>query len=105
MWVVEAKLKPGFRHIYSRRMMYWDEDGYSAGVGENYDAANKLYRVVSVISFPFFVEEGGGFFGEGNLQLRSADGRLVGDGPVRQSWRRGCQGRSNPSPRASSRPK
>jgi hypothetical protein len=69
VWVVEAKLKPGFRHIYSRRMMYWDEDGFSAGVGENYDAANKLYRVVSVISFPYFVEEGGGFFGEGTLNV------------------------------------
>jgi hypothetical protein len=41
VWVVEAKLKSGFRHIYQRRMFYWDEDSYSAGVAENYDAAEK----------------------------------------------------------------
>lgn len=80
VWAVEAKLKPGFRHIYPRRMLYWDEDGYSAGVGENYDAANKLYRVISVISFPFFGEEGGGIFGEGtfNIDLQTGVWSVMG---------------------------
>lgn len=43
-WVVEATLKPEFRHIYPRRVMYFDEDGMSAGLGDDYDKAGKLYR-------------------------------------------------------------
>ena len=43
-WVVEAKLKPGNRHIYPRRVMYFDEDTWAVGVGDNYDSSGKLYR-------------------------------------------------------------
>jgi hypothetical protein len=50
VWVVEAKLKPGKRHVYSRRVFYFDEDSWIGGVAENYDPSGKLYRV-SVTSF------------------------------------------------------
>lgn len=57
VWVVEAKLKPGFRHIYPRRVFFWDEDCYGVGLAENYDASNKLFRVVTSLHIPFFTNE------------------------------------------------
>jgi hypothetical protein len=44
-WEVEATLKPGFRHILPRRMMYFDEDTPGAAWGDMYDASGKIYRV------------------------------------------------------------
>lgn len=69
VWAVEAKLKPGFRHVYPRRMLYWDEDGYALGMAENYDAANKLYRVTSIFGYPYYVEEDGGVIAESTIHL------------------------------------
>ena len=73
VWAVEGKIKPGYRHIYPRRVFYWDEDNYAAGLSENYDAANKLYRVVTALAFPFWASEGGGVSGDGtyNYDLQS----------------------------------
>ncbi|MCV2219134.1 DUF1329 domain-containing protein [Thauera sp. Sel9] len=45
VWVIEATLKPGKRHVYSKRVFYWDEDSYSAGASDQYDASGKLYRI------------------------------------------------------------
>lgn len=45
VWVVEATLKPGQRHIYARRTFYVDEDSWSAVATETYDARGQLYRV------------------------------------------------------------
>ncbi|HUI99876.1 MAG TPA: DUF1329 domain-containing protein [Usitatibacter sp.] len=44
VWVVEATLKPGKRHIYSRRVFYLDEDSWTALASDEYDARGKLYR-------------------------------------------------------------
>lgn len=43
VWVIELKLKPGARHIYSRKTLYADEDG-GGGVMDAYDQSGKLYR-------------------------------------------------------------
>ena len=45
VWVVEGKLKPGARHIYSRRTLYLDEDSWSAAVVDQYDSRGELWRV------------------------------------------------------------
>jgi hypothetical protein len=45
VWVVEAKLKPGKRHLYSRRVFYLDEDSWAALLSDQYDARGGLYRV------------------------------------------------------------
>ena len=58
VWVVQATLKPGFRHIYHKRMFFFDEDGYLGASGENYDAADKLYRVVQAEAMPLYNGEG-----------------------------------------------
>jgi hypothetical protein len=45
VWVVEATLKPGERHIYAKRVMYFDEDTYQIALADHYDARNTLWRV------------------------------------------------------------
>ncbi|OLF53434.1 DUF1329 domain-containing protein [Pseudomonas chlororaphis] len=45
VWVVEGKLKPGARHLYSRRTLYLDEDSWSAAATEQYDSRGELWRV------------------------------------------------------------
>ncbi|WP_182915747.1 DUF1329 domain-containing protein [Massilia cavernae] len=44
VWVVEATLKPGLRHVYSKRVIYLDEDWTGAGVADMYDGAGKIYK-------------------------------------------------------------
>jgi hypothetical protein len=45
VWVVEATLKEGARHIYSKRVFYIDEDSWSIAVTDKYDMAGKLWRI------------------------------------------------------------
>jgi len=44
VWVVEATLKPGKRHIYAKRVFFLDEDSWTALASDQYDATGKLYR-------------------------------------------------------------
>lgn len=45
VWVVEATLKPGMRHLYGKRVFYIDEDSWSVLVEDVYDGRGKLWRV------------------------------------------------------------
>jgi hypothetical protein len=45
VWVVEGVLKEGMRHVYSRRVLYVDEDSWQVAVAENYDLDGNLWRV------------------------------------------------------------
>lgn len=45
VWVVEATLKPGLRHIYSKRVLYLDEDSWETLLADNYDQRGQLWRV------------------------------------------------------------
>ncbi len=45
VWVVEATLKPGQRHIYHKRRFYIDEDSWNAAVIDQYDERGQLWRV------------------------------------------------------------
>jgi hypothetical protein len=44
VWVVEATLKPGKRHVYSKRVFYLDEDSWVALASDEYDGRGQLYR-------------------------------------------------------------
>lgn len=44
VWVVEARLKPGLRHINPRRTYYLDEDSYQILLVDHYDARGELWR-------------------------------------------------------------
>jgi hypothetical protein len=45
VWVIEADLKEGVRHLYAKRRYYVDEDTWTAMVGETYDGRGNLWRV------------------------------------------------------------
>lgn len=51
VWEVEATLRQGSRHNYSKRRFFMDEDVFS-GLAENYDASGQLYRVVQTTMTP-----------------------------------------------------
>lgn len=44
VWAVEATLRDGKRHVYSKRTFYLDEDSWAALASDNYDARGQLYR-------------------------------------------------------------
>ena len=45
VWVVEANLKEGTRHIYKKRVFYIDEDSWQVHVTDIYDNRDQMYRV------------------------------------------------------------
>jgi len=45
VWVVDATLKPGTSHIYSRRTLYVDEDSWQILAADQYDSRGQLWRV------------------------------------------------------------
>ncbi|HEU4778460.1 MAG TPA: DUF1329 domain-containing protein [Steroidobacteraceae bacterium] len=49
VWVVEATLKPGQRHVFPTARFYLDEDGVGVLVVERYDAQGKLAKVSHTI--------------------------------------------------------
>jgi hypothetical protein len=45
VWVVEATLKPGTNHVYSRRTVYVDEDSWQILAVDQYDGRGQLWRI------------------------------------------------------------
>lgn len=54
VWVVEATLKEGKRHIYAKRTFYLDEDSWYALASDQYDARGQLYRAGFMAFTPFY---------------------------------------------------
>lgn len=52
VWVVEATLKLGKRHVYHKRVFYLDEDTWTAVASDQYDARGQLYRIGFAYSTP-----------------------------------------------------
>jgi len=48
VWVLEATLKPNYRHKYAKRVLYIDEDTWQAVLEDNYDSRGQLWRVNQV---------------------------------------------------------
>ncbi|AQZ96475.1 DUF1329 domain-containing protein [Halopseudomonas phragmitis] len=44
VWVLEAKLKPTSRHLYSRRVLFIDEDTWHGVMADNYDTRGNLWK-------------------------------------------------------------
>lgn len=59
VWVLEATLKPGYRHNYARRQFYLDEDSWHAVWADNYDSRGQLWRA-STVNY-FWAPEVGGY--------------------------------------------
>ncbi len=45
VWVVEATLREGQRHIYARRTYFVDEDTWQISIGDLYDGRGEMWRV------------------------------------------------------------
>ena len=45
VWVVEANLKQGARHVYAKRRFYIEEDSWHITLVESYDGRGELWRV------------------------------------------------------------
>jgi hypothetical protein len=54
VWVLEATLKSGARHIYAKRVFYLDEDSWSLAHGDLYDGRGELWRVRDVHLMPYY---------------------------------------------------
>ena len=54
VWVVEATLKPGERHIYAKRVLYFDEDSWQIVLADHYDSRNTLWRVAEGFITPLY---------------------------------------------------
>jgi hypothetical protein len=58
VWVVEAKLRDGKRHIFSRRTFYLDEDSWVALLSDEYDGRGQLFRAGSALMAPMYDVKG-----------------------------------------------
>lgn len=45
VWVLEADLKAGSKHIYGKRVFYLDEDSWTVVMEDSYDTRKELWRV------------------------------------------------------------
>src|SRR5260370_21815233 len=61
VWVIEATLKHGERHAYSKRTFYVDEDSWAIVEADAYDPEGKLWKVGFDYTFNFY-DGGGGVF-------------------------------------------
>lgn len=50
VWIVEANLREGKRHLYGKRRFYIDEDSWNIVMTENYDGRGELWKVVLINS-------------------------------------------------------
>lgn len=51
VWVVEATLAPGKRHVVPKKRFYVDEDSWSVLLVDGYDAEGKLWRAQHAVPF------------------------------------------------------
>jgi len=54
VWVVDARLKDGTRHINTRRTFYMDEDSYQIALIDHYDQRGELWRVSEAHSINYY---------------------------------------------------
>ena len=54
VWVIEATVKSGVRHLAPKRTFYLDEDSWNAVLAEDYDAQGKLWKVREGFLIPVF---------------------------------------------------
>jgi hypothetical protein len=54
VWIIDAKLKAGMRHINARRTFYLDEDSYQILLIDHYDGRQQLWRASEAHSINFY---------------------------------------------------
>lgn len=79
VWVIEATLKPGKRHLFSKRVYYVNEDAANATMTDNYDAAGQVQRAAFTLHRQMYDVPSP--FGEGHASIDLQSG-----GYVLQTW-------------------
>lgn len=51
VYVVEGTLRPGYRHIYKKRVLYINQDSHQAEMGDFYDSRGALWRTGYVTNY------------------------------------------------------
>ena len=77
VWVVEATVKEGKRHLFSRRVFYLDEDSWAASHQDIYDRRGGLWRVME--GGPKLITELPTCVQDGTFSYDLAAGRYVAD--------------------------
>jgi hypothetical protein len=54
VWVVEATLKAGKRHVYAKRTFYIDEDSWQIAHEDAYDGRGELWRVHELAAVQYY---------------------------------------------------
>ncbi|WP_425542539.1 DUF1329 domain-containing protein [Aliiglaciecola litoralis] len=54
VWVVEATLKEGLRHVYQKRVFFIDEDSWQIQVADMYDNRGELYKVAMAYGINYY---------------------------------------------------
>ena len=54
VWVVEGTLKEGKRHVFSKRVMYFDEDTFQLAAADLYDARGQLWRYQETYAMQYY---------------------------------------------------
>nr|VFJ48765.1 MAG: Protein of unknown function (DUF1329) [Candidatus Kentron sp. DK] len=75
VWVVEATVKEGVRHIYKRRTFYLDEDSWQAVHVDQYDNRDQLWRVSEAYPIAFY--ELPGFYSAVDAHYDLQSGRYI----------------------------
>ncbi len=60
VWVIQANLKPKWRHLYSKRTFYIDEDTWQVVIADQYNKKGDLWRVS--MAYPKFFKQMPGVF-------------------------------------------
>ncbi|OUR93246.1 hypothetical protein A9Q81_15410 [Gammaproteobacteria bacterium 42_54_T18] len=99
VWIVEADLKEGQRHLYAKRRFYLDEDTWNIIVSDKYDAGGSLWR--ASFGFPTVAPEipltGSGstvhidfkinaYFATGHTTGQGAEGQSFNQPPKKNSY-------------------
>ncbi|MHB9798718.1 DUF1329 domain-containing protein [Pseudomonas sp. MT3] len=77
VWVVEATVRQGMRHMAPKRVFYIDEDSWNLLVANDYDKQGQLWKVREAFSIPVY-ETGTCDMGA-MVQFNLADGRYLYD--------------------------
>ncbi|MDP9687563.1 UNVERIFIED_ORG: hypothetical protein J2W82_001219 [Pseudomonas mohnii] len=78
VWEVEATLKPGQRHVYAKRHMYFDEDSWQLAEVDHYDQKGQLWRVAEGHALYRYDEQASYFAAETLYDLISGRYMVVG---------------------------
>jgi Protein of unknown function (DUF1329) len=54
VWVVEATLRQGAKHVYGRRVFYLDEDSWQVALSDSYDLTGQLWRTAEAHAVNYY---------------------------------------------------